>query len=780
MGELSWMYNSNNFTENAANALNSAISKAEELGHTYIGTEHVLLGLLEVKDSAACFILNRFKIEYDAVLKRVKELVGYGDRTTLDYSMLTPCTKRSLALAIKTASDVSKTKVGTEHILYAILNQQNSTAKGILYDLECNISSLFMSCGEAVEKSSVMGVKPSKIKAQTLEKYAYDMVSRAADIGFDPCIAREKELERLIGILLRRGKNNPCILGEAGVGKTALVEALATKISSGDVPDALKDVRIYNLSLTQLLAGAKYRGDFEERLKSCIDDATSSKNIVLFIDELHTLVGAGAAEGAIDAANILKPQLARGDLRVIGATTFDEYTKFIEKDKALERRFSVIKLEEPSLETAVIMLSSIKHKYESHHKVKITDEAIHKAIDLSSKYIPQRYLPDKAIDIIDEACTLVKMNSFTHNLDNNDISKAFNSYVKGIITKDEYLEALSNKASSKLESPVVTGTDVERVIALQVSVPRINLISEKSDEIFEYLSSKIIGQDKAIKLLTNALKRSSAFLKDNGPICALMLSGPTGTGKTALAKALSEALYASSDSLLRFDMTEFTERHSVSRLIGSPPGYIGFGTGGELTEKVKRKPFSVLLFDEFEKADREVMHLMLQLLDNGYLTDSSGRRVSFKNCIVIFTTNAIATSEKQCGFGKENHIISARQGLTKVFSYELMNRLDCVLEFDFLSYESCVKIATNRLTDISDKLKLHDKAINFTDEAAEYVVSKADYKHFGAREVLRVISEEIESQLSELMILPDCDDISVDVIDNKLNICAHSKKPTVV
>ncbi len=776
------LYGGEDFTQNSLNAINSAIDTSCSMGHTYIGTEHLLLGLLKIQDSAACVILNRFGINEENVKKRIEELVGIGEQTKTDGTMLTPCAKRSINLAQKTAQEISKTKVGTEHLLCAIINQQNSTAKGILYDLECNISSLFVSCSEAVEKSSVMGNHTRKSRTSYLEKYAFDMVKKASIDGFDPCIARENETNRLIGILLRRQKNNPCIVGEAGVGKTALVEALATRISSGNVPQALKNVRIFSLSLTQLLAGAKYRGDFEERLKNCIDDAAVSKNIILFIDELHTLVGAGAAEGAIDAANILKPMLARGEVRVIGATTFDEYTKFIEKDKALERRFSLIRLYEPSIETATEMLMNIKQKYENHHGVLISDDAVSAAVELSDRYITERYLPDKAIDVIDEACSSVKMNTFTDESGSElDLSRIFNDYVQGKVTKEVYFEALSSRISPKNTVSIVSREDVESVIALQSSVPKLADLSQRADEISDYIKNRIFGQDDAIASLIASLKRSSSFLRNHTkPLCTLMFSGPTGVGKTELANALCEAVFGSRESLIRFDMSEFSEPHSISRLIGSPPGYVGFGKGGELTESVKRNPFSIILFDEFEKSDREVMSLMLQMLDNGFITDSTGRRVSFKNTIVIFTTNATLSNRINLGFNREPVSHSAREGLSGVFSSELMNRLDSVCTFKELTHEVCMKIASNRLESLSAQLLKFNKRITFSDDVPERIVALSDYKHFGARDILRIISSEIEPVLSDILRAPDVSSISCSIIDSNFAFLHINKDPAVV
>ena len=776
------LFGSDNFTPNALEAVNKAITSAGSMGHTYVGTEHLLLGLLKVEDCAAAIILNRFGIRLEAVKKRIDELIGTGERTKTNGSMLTLCAKRSINLAKKTASDISKTRVGTEHILCAVINQQNSTAKGILYDLDCNISSLFLSCTQAVEKSASVGDQNKKRRPATLEKYAIEMVSQARKDGYDPCISRENEINRLIGILLRRTKNNPCIIGEAGVGKTALVEALATKIAQGSVPKSLENTMIYNLSLAQLLAGAKYRGDFEERLKNCIDDASSSNNVILFIDELHTLVGAGAAEGAIDAANILKPMLARGEVRVIGATTFDEYTKFIEKDKALERRFSVVRLDEPSMEDAIQMICGIKEKYELHHGVRIPTEAVKTAVELSSRYMTERRLPDKAIDVIDEACTNVKLKAITiQSRSEPDLAKVFNDYVQGKVTKEAYFEALSERAGKENVSLCVTSEDVESVVALQVSVPKLGDLSNRADQIGRLLSERVLGQSEAISSLVSALKRSSSVLRsETKPICALMFSGATGVGKTELAKVLCEAVFGNADCLIRFDMTEFSEHHSVSRLIGSPPGYVGFGTGGELTEKVKRKPFCILLFDEFEKADKEVAALMLQILDNGFITDSTGRRVSFKNSIIIFTTNALASKSSQLGFSGSAQRSSAREGLSRVFSSELMNRLDCVCAFSPLGYETCKDIARARLEKLSCQLSSLGRSLCVTDEVLDYIVTKSDYKNFGARDVLRVISEEIEPALSELISVSDGGVIEAFIKDSSLYITTLNKKPTVV
>ena len=750
MFEFNELYGSENFTDSALRAIGHAIHRASQMGHTYVGTEHLLLGLLSDSSSAAASILNRFSVSYSAVDKKIADLIGTGEPTTVTGSQLTPAAKRCIRFAKRTACDVSNTKAGTEHILCAILNQQNSTARSILFDLNCNISRLYTSAGEAVEKSAVIGRSSETRRLVQLEKYGCDMVEKAKNSCYDPCVGRDAELSRVTEILMRRGKNNPCLVGEAGVGKTAIVEALATKIANSDVPSALIGKRIFSLSLTNLLAGAKYRGDFEERLKACIEEASASNDVILFIDELHTLVGAGAAEGAIDAANILKPMLARGELRLIGATTYDEYRRTIEGDKALERRFCVVRVNEPTEDEAVRMLMRLKPKYEQHHKVRIDDGAVRAAVSLSARYITDRFLPDKAIDIIDEACASVRLKDFTAPDSKRDLSSAFNDYVSGKIPKERYFEELFSKTSAEASLPSVTQEDVERIITLQTSVPRDDP-SEHAERIGEELGKKIIGQHEAISTLISAVRRARAGLRrTDGPLAALMFSGPTGVGKTELSREAARVFFGGEDALIRFDMSEFSGRHTVSRLIGSPPGYVGFGQGGELTEKVRKRPSSVLLFDEFEKADREVAALLLQLLDTGFLTDSVGRRVSFRSCLVILTTNAVAAKNSACGFVGQGG--GPREGLSKVFSFELMNRIDAVCNFRRLSQKDCEKIAMMRLCELSERAAKRGIALEFSDGLAADIAKIADYETFGAREIARVVTEKVGNPLADMLL----------------------------
>lgn len=745
MTDFDRIYPSSDYTDEAIATIKSAMKLSMDLGHTYIGTEHLMLALLkDGPTDTASEILTNFGVSYQSVNKKICELAGRGSkRTNLTADAFTPAAKRCLKFARKTALDHSEPKAGTLHILYAILGQQNSTAGCILGELTGNSSRIFASCAEIIERDNrSFSQYRTPPKAPNLEKFGFDMVKKASLGEFDPCAMRDQEIERIIGILLRRQKNNPCLVGEAGVGKTAVVEALAGRISEGNVPEQLLNTRIYSLSLTQLLAGAKYRGDFEERLKYCIDEAATIDGIILFIDEIHMLIGAGAAEGAIDAANILKPMLARGEIRVIGATTYDEYRKTIEKDKALDRRFSIVRINEPSEESAIAMLMRLKSKYESHHQVRITDEAIRKAVELSSRNIPDRYLPDKAIDILDEACSSVKLTAFTKRQSLKKLEPSIAGITQGALT-ERYLSDLS----SRIITPAVTGSDIARCIALQTSVPDEQTLLYNIPHIETTLKTRVIGQDEAISEVVNALRRSASGLRDKSrPIATMLFSGPTGVGKTSLAKAVSEALFGSDDKLIRLDMSEFSEKYSLSRLIGSPPGYIGSENGGELTERVRKSPYSVVLFDELEKADHDVISILLQICDNGYLTDSQGRHVSFRNTVVIMTTNIVSSKSASCGFVPNE--TSDRSALAKQFSSELLNRIDAVCTFNRLSAESCRELTSGLLLQLSKRASSAGARLGFSNGIEDYILSKSNTSEFGAREIKRVIMTEIENPLA--------------------------------
>lgn len=772
MTEFDINFGKQNFTDRALVAVKTAILTANELGHTYVGTEHILIGLLSDPTSTAGSILLRHGVKKEDVNDRVIRMIGRGEPTVLTTASFTPAVKRCIRLAKRSAEEVSRTRVGTEHILCALMNQQNSTARSVLYDLNCNISRLYADCGEAIENTALLGSAPSKSKPHHLEKYGFDMVERARSQGYDPCFGRSDELSRMISILIRRNKNNPCILGEAGVGKTALVEALATKIAASDVPEPLVGAKIYSLSLTQLLAGAKYRGDFEERLKQCIEEASQNENIILFIDEFHTLIGAGAAEGAIDAANILKPMLARGGIKVIGATTYDEYMQTIEKDKALSRRFSCIRLDEPPVDEAIKMITHLKPKYEAHHGVVICEDAISAAVRLSDTYICDRYLPDKAIDIIDEACSYVKLTGFTNsNRVREQLSNVFSDYIAGKISKEAYFEELSRHACEDFALPKVTASAVESIIALQTSVPDKSITSEKISSLEEKLSQRIVGQTQAISALVSTLRRASSGIRTSlKPLASVMFTGPTGVGKTALAESLAENLFADKQNLIRLDMSEFAERHTVSRLIGSPPGYVGYGEGGELTEKVRRKPFCVVLFDEFEKAHRDVTQLLLQILDSGHLYDSMGRKVSFRSAVIILTSNAVPEGQSTVGFGSKENVRSAREALSNRFSYELMNRIDNVCVFNRLSAESAAEIARLALDELKDRCLKVGSSLEYDDGVVELIVRLADIRNFGARDIHRIIAHKIESPLCDLLADAQISSITVTADSNEITL----------
>ncbi len=761
------VYPGSDYSEEAIGVIKQAIKISSELGHTYVGTEHLLLALLRDGSShTAGEILANHGVSYQSVSKKICEMAGKGTkRTSLDVDSFTPAAKRCLKFAKKTASEHSAQKAGTEHILYAILGQQNSTAGCVLGELTGNSSRIFAACARVVEgKSRSQITYHGQPKAPNLEKFGFDMVRKASMGEFDPCAMRENEIERIIGILLRRQKNNPCLIGEAGVGKTAVIEALAGKIAEGSVPEQLLNVRIYSLSLAQLLAGAKYRGDFEERLKYCIDEAATIDGIILFIDEIHMLIGAGAAEGAIDAANILKPMLARGEIRVIGATTYDEYRKTIEKDKALERRFSTVRINEPDEATAISMLMRLKPKYESHHNVRITDEAVRKAVELSNRCITDRYLPDKAIDILDEACSSVKLSTFTKQRNMRKIESSLSG-----ITTEGLTERYLKELSSHIVTPTVTGADIARCIALQTAVPQEQDIIRSIPHIESVLKTRVIGQDEAIEEVVNALRRSGSGLRDKSrPISTLLFSGSTGVGKTSLAKALSEALFGSDDRLIRLDMSEFSEKYSLSRLIGSPPGYIGSENGGELTERVRKSPYSVVLFDELEKADRDVISILLQICDNGSLTDSQGRQVSFRNTVVIMTTNISCEKSRSCGFVPTDSDVSDRSTLAKQFSYELMNRIDAICNFKRLSRASCLELARECLLQLSKRALSAGVRLTYVEGIEDYILSKAHTADFGAREIKRVIMTEIENPLAYELSIGRRGELVCDIQDGKV------------
>jgi len=785
-------YSFDGFTQKANEALNFAISSAEYLGHTYVGSEHQLLGLLKTGSGVAATLLNKRNVTADKIEELIEVTIGSGNPTSLSPDYFTPRAKRALESAVKFSRKNGRTLIGTEHILVGILSDTDNYAIRFLSELGVDIASLTR---EAVSASSEQdgqskpqkrSSKPKKEGNQNLEKYGHDLTAEAIEGKIDPVIGRSEEIERVIQILCRRTKNNPCLIGEPGVGKTAIAEGLALKIAMGDAPEILKGRRIISLDLTGMVAGTKYRGDFEERIKSVIDEVTADDDVILFIDEVHTLIGTGSAEGAADAANILKPALARGDLQVIGATTISEYRKNIEKDAALERRFQPVTVDEPSEEDAILILKGIRDKYEAHHNVKITDDAIEAAVNLSSRYITDRFLPDKAIDLIDEAGSRIRIKSSkitpeVKELDDK-ISKISAEKEEAIGSQDFELAAKLRDKEKNLKQKLknikkekqlgeadclgsVTAQEIAEIVSGWSGVPVAQLTKEESERLLNMegiLHSRIIGQDEAVTAVAKAIRRGRVGLKDpKRPIGSFIFLGPTGVGKTELCKALAEAMFGSESAMIRLDMSEYMEKHTVSKLIGSPPGYVGFDEGGQLTEKVRRSPYSVVLFDEIEKAHPDVFNMLLQILDDGVLTDSQGRNVNFKNTVIIMTSNIgarlITEKKTALGFGNED---SAEQDeakiktlvtgeLKKEFRPEFLNRLDDIIVFHKLSKDDILKIAENMLKNLSIRAKDMGIETLFDQTVIEQVANVGFDTVYGARPLRRAIQNNVEDLLSE-------------------------------
>lgn len=795
-GEI-FMYKFTGFTQKANTALNAAIEYAENLGHTYIGSEHLLLGLLSSEGSVAYTALTARNITADNVETAVRNSVGIGTPTVLSPNDFTPRSKNIIETAVTIARSLGHGYVGTEHLLIAILRDSSCYAMDILDAMNVSAADVAEEITKSVNVSqndaSPKSKEQSKGKTETptLDQFGRDLTAIARQGKIDPVIGRQKEIERVIQILCRRTKNNPCLIGEPGVGKTAIAEGLALKIASGEVPEILKDKRIVALDLTGMVAGTKYRGDFEERIKSAIDEVSKAGNIILFIDEVHTLIGAGAAEGAVDAANILKPALARGEMQVIGATTIEEYRKNIEKDSALERRFQSVLVGEPSREEAVEILKGIRDKYEAHHKVKITDEAIEAAVKMSSRYIGDRFLPDKAIDLIDEAASKVRLRAYTPPEDireleekikriNEEKASAVNSqnFEQAAALRDEEKEVKAHlenakegwKKQNSETNGVVTPDEIAAIVSEWTHIPVVQLTEEESQRLLhmeEELHRRIVGQDQAVSAVAKAIRRGRVGLKDpNRPTGSFIFLGPTGVGKTELCKTLAATLFGDESAMIRLDMSEFMEKHTVSKLVGSPPGYVGYDEGGQLTEKVRRKPYSVVLFDEIEKAHPDVFNMLLQILDDGVLTDSQGRKVDFKNCIIIMTSNVGAKlitnagnaalgfkGEEGNGTMSQSDIKDAVMGeLKKCFRPEFLNRVDDIIVFEQLNKDDIKEIARRMLKTL--KNRVHDMGIelSFDDSAIEKIADEGFDPVYGARPLRRAIQSEIEDKLSEEML----------------------------
>ena len=789
------MFKFTGFTEKANKALNKAVECAQNLGHTYIGSEHLLLGLLSDTATVAGVVLSGRKFYFDDVEEYIKQTVGVGVPTKLGAQDFTPRSKRIIENAVYLAGRTGNSLAGTEHILLSIASDDSCYAYQILERGGVTADSIMSDISKKLMNTSSTNANDdgkSGTGNETLDQFSRDLTELARQGKIDPVIGRHDEIERVIQILSRRTKNNPCLIGEPGVGKTAIAEGLALKIVSGEVPETLKNKKIVSLDLTSMVAGTKYRGDFEERIKKVIDEVKASPDIILFIDEVHTLIGTGNAEGAVDAANILKPSLARGELQVIGATTIEEYRKNIEKDAALERRFQPVMVDEPSKEEAIEILKGLRDKYEAHHKVKITDSAIKEAVELSVRYIADRYLPDKAIDLIDEAASRVRLRAFTeppelHELEQKkkDIEaeklSAVNSQDFELAAKlrDEEKE-ISDSLEKKKEDwkskagrskDEVTENEIAEIVSLWTGVPTAQLTQQESDRLLhmeETLHNRIIGQDEAVKAVSRAIRRSRTGLKDpKKPIGSFIFLGPTGVGKTELCKALAQTLFGDENAMIRLDMSEYMEKHTVSRLVGSPPGYVGYEEGGQLTEKIRRKPYSVVLFDEIEKAHPDVFNMLLQILDDGILTDSQGRRVDFKNSVIIMTSNVGAKliTQKSADFGftgKENSaevvmekekIREAVMGeLKKTFRPEFLNRVDDIIVFDRLQKDDIKKIAVNLLDSLKKRVEELGIGIEFTDKAISDIADAGFDEVYGARPLKRAIQNKIENLLSEEML----------------------------
>lgn len=791
------MYKFTGFTQKANDVLNAAIEYAENMGHTYIGSEHLLLGLLEQNGGVAYTVLTNKKLTVGKVEDAVRNSIGFGVPTVLTPGDFTPRCKNIIENAMLQARDMGHSYVGTEHLLISVIKEGSSAATAVMTRLGVSpqeiLQELLKVFGSAPdrdsEKSDSVKKPIGRADTQTLNRYGRDLTSFAAAGRIDPVIGRQKEIERVVQILSRRTKNNPCLIGEPGVGKTAIAEGLALKIATGEVPEPLKGKRIVSLDLTGMVAGTKYRGDFEERVKSAIEEVSRAGDVILFIDELHTLIGAGSAEGAVDAANILKPALARGELQVIGATTLEEYRKHIEKDAALERRFQPVTVGEPSEDEAVAILKGIRDKYEAHHKVKITDGAIEAAVKMSVRYIGDRYLPDKAIDLIDEAASRVRLGAFTVPPELRDMEEKLRTLAEekdSAVNSQEFERAAQirdeqRKLNDKLERAKhswrekssekigeVTADNIAEIVCAWTGIPVSQLTSAESERLLrleDELHRRIVGQDEAVAAVARAIRRGRVGLKDpKRPTGSFIFLGPTGVGKTEICKALASSLFGDENAMIRLDMSEYMEKHTVSRLVGSPPGYIGYDEGGQLTEKVRRRPYSVILFDEIEKAHPDVFNMLLQILDDGMLTDSQGRRVDFKNCIIIMTSNVgaklISGSGNALGFSTERGDVPSHDRvrelvtgeLKNTFRPEFLNRVDDITVFHSLEKSDISEIARRLLETLSGRVGQLGIALTFDESAVEKTADAGFDPVYGARPLKRVIQREIEDKLSEQML----------------------------
>ncbi len=768
------MINKEKFTKDTLKVLENAVQTASEMGHTYVGSEHVLYGLVCSSKLNAAKILIINGVDEEALRSEVIQMVGQGSPSVLTHRYFTTALKKILENAYETALDDNKTQAAPEHLLAALLKDSSCSASTLIKRMNVNVKGVYLNLNRIMSKNmqnelNVL-IKPKMSDFPNLFKYGHNMTDAAEIKRNDPLIGREKEVERVLRILARRTKNNPCLIGEAGVGKTAIVEGVAELFVRNCVPDSLKNKFIFSLDFTSLLSGAKYRGDFEERIKACLDEAANAGNIILFIDELHTIVGAGAAEGAIDAANIMKPQLARGQLQIIGATTFSEYTKYIEKDSALERRFQPIQVSEPTAEKCIEIIKGIKNRYESYHNVKISDDIISLSVRLSQQYINDRFLPDKAIDLMDEACARARINLSDNFSETELITLEDNSLKLSDIST--YIGSLKNEGE-------VTEDDVLEIVSARTGIPLKNITAEDAENLNSLkkrLSERIIGHETAVRKIADAICRGKSGICDaSRPTASFLFTGPTGVGKTELARTIAEVWFGSADNLIKLDMSEYMEKHSVSKLIGAPPGYAGYDdTNRNICDRVRRNPYSMILFDEIEKADRDVLNLLLQLLDDGYLTDSSARRVSFRNCIIVMTSNigaSMLTNKSSLGFGDNKQEMGAITEVRKVLSPELINRIDDIIVFNPLSRPELLEITERELEKLSARALKLGISLSFSDEVVQLLVDTEETGKYGARPIKRRITELIENELAYMIVnksVTSGEAINVQLKDNKV------------
>lgn len=771
------------FTEGARRALALAQESAKDMGHNYVGSEHLLLGLIREEEGAASRALAQFGISAAEVSRRAEELVGHGDYHFTDSFGYTPRTKKILELSLYEAKSLKNSYIGTEHILLAILRERDCVAVRILADLGVDFTLLNQMLSGTTRKSE-KGANEQPSNTPVLDQYGKDITRLARNGELDPVIGREQEIQRVIQILSRRTKNNPVLIGDPGVGKSAIIEGLAQRIAGGNIPELLKNKRVVTLEMGGMLAGTKYRGEFEARIKSAIDELIENKNTILFIDELHTIVGAGASEGSIDASNIMKPALARGLIQVVGATTPGEYRKYIEKDGALERRFQPVSVGEPSRDEAVEILFGLRDRYEAHHKATITDGAIRAAVELSDRYISDRFLPDKAIDLMDEAASRVRLAAYvsppdmraledklTELLKEKEEAVNNQNFERAAAIRDEERTLREEMTARKADwersrdstESTVTENDIAEVVNAWTGIPVKRLTEDESKKLLtleDALHSRVVGQDEAVSAVSRAIRRARAGLKDpRRPIGSYLFLGPTGVGKTELSKALAEAMFDREDAMVRLDMSEYMEPHSVSKLMGSPPGYIGYEDGGQLTERVRRKPYTVVLLDEIEKAHPDVFNILLQVLEDGRLADAKGRVVDFRNTIIIMTSNVGASSvgkRNAVGFGAENPALtyermreSMMAELKKTFSPEFINRVDEIIIFHQLEREQTREIVRLMLKGVSERLGERGITLTVTPEAEEHLSQDGFDPVYGARPLRRAIQHQVEDNLSE-------------------------------